>query len=98
MGDDLLKTPVIVVYDISDNRKRNALAKELLRYGIRTQKSCFEAEVDKKELKALRRIVKEYASKEGNNAVNLYILTPKAYKEAIRLGSVEYLEIDDFIL
>jgi CRISPR-associated protein Cas2 len=34
---------VLVVYDISDNKRRNKMVKILNRYGFRVQKSVFEA-------------------------------------------------------
>lgn len=34
---------VLVIYDIVDNKKRNRMVKCLERYGVRVQKSAFEA-------------------------------------------------------
>ena len=93
-----MKTPVLIIYDISLDKVRNRLAKELLRFGIRTQKSLFEAEVSEGELKELQRIVERYASLNKDDTVSLYLLTKQSYEKTIRLGATEYLEIDDFIL
>ncbi|AEE94627.1 CRISPR-associated protein, Cas2 [Acidianus hospitalis W1] len=38
---------IIVVYDISDNGKRNKLANELKKFGLyRIQRSAFEGDID----------------------------------------------------
>lgn len=44
---------VLVIYDISDNRKRNRIAKYLSRYGVRVQKSAFEAWLTQKQYERL---------------------------------------------
>lgn len=93
-----MKIPVLIIYDIGNDLMRNRLAKELLVYGIRTQKSLFEAEVTEGGLKKLKKIVSLYDSFEKKDTVSLYILEPDAYKKTIRMGDAEYLEIDDFII
>jgi CRISPR-associated protein Cas2 len=44
----------IIGYDISDDKRRGALASLLLDYGDRVQYSLFEADLEEKELKELR--------------------------------------------
>jgi len=81
---------VIVAYDISNDVKRNRLAKELLKFGIRTQKSFFEMDIDEKELKIVKKIAKKYS--EFDDYVTVYKV-----KEILRIGDVEYLEINDLV-
>jgi CRISPR-associated protein Cas2 len=81
---------VIVAYDIRNNRQRNHLAKELLKFGIRTQKSFFECDVNEKELKIIKKIVKKHSEPED-------FITVYKVKNAKRYGKVEYLEIDDLV-
>ncbi|WP_457561946.1 CRISPR-associated endonuclease Cas2 [Caminibacter pacificus] len=81
---------VVVTYDISNNKQRNKLAKELLVFGIRTQKSFFECEVTEKELKIIKKILKKYS--QSDDFVTIYNV-----KVIDRIGDVEYLEIDDLI-
>ena len=45
----------LAAYDISDDRRRTRVARLLLQYGQRLQKSVFEIEVDPDELPELRR-------------------------------------------
>ncbi len=81
---------IVVTYDISNNKQRNKLAKELLVFGIRTQKSFFECEVTEKELKVIKKILKRYS--QSDDFVTIYKI-----KVLERVGDVEYLEIDDLI-
>lgn len=46
---------VLVIYDIVDNKRRNAMVRVLEKYGIRVQKSAFEAYVTKKKYDMLAR-------------------------------------------
>ena len=39
---------VIIIYDITDNKRRNRMAKFLEGYGVRVQKSAFEARLTKR--------------------------------------------------
>jgi len=59
LGDDIL-LKVVIIYDISDDKSRYKLAKNLLRYGIRTQQSVFEADINKNELKEIEKIIDKY--------------------------------------
>jgi CRISPR-associated protein Cas2 len=81
---------VVIAYDISSNIKRNKLAKELLKFGIRTQKSFFECDVNEKELKIIYKILKRFS--QSDDFVTVYKV-----KEIERIGDVEYLEIDDLV-
>jgi CRISPR-associated protein Cas2 len=81
---------IVVTYDISNDKQRNKLAKELLVFGIRTQKSFFECEVTEKELKIIKKILKKYS--QSDDFVTIYQV-----KVIDRIGDVEYLEIDDLI-
>ena len=83
---------VIVAYDIRSDKKRAKLAKNLLQFGIRTQKSMFECEVNKKELNIIKKLAKKFSDDE--DFVTIYEIYEKDTK---RIGKVKYLEIDDFI-
>ncbi len=82
---------IVVAYDIKDDKNRNHLAKELLVFGIRTQKSLFECEVSEKELNVIKKILKKYS--ESDDFVTIYNIKG----EVLRIGDVEYLEIDDLV-
>lgn len=40
---------VLIIYDIVDNKQRNKMVKFLERYGVRVQKSAFEALLGRKK-------------------------------------------------
>ena len=83
---------VVIAYDIRSNKKRNKLAKNLLQFGIRTQKSLFECEINKKELNIIKKIAEKFSDDE--DFVSVYEIYEKDTK---RIGDIKYLEIDDLI-
>jgi CRISPR-associated protein Cas2 len=44
---------VLVIYDIVDNKRRNRMVKCLEAYGVRVQKSAFEAKLDTRQYKRM---------------------------------------------
>jgi CRISPR-associated protein Cas2 len=74
-----------VSYDIPDNRRRSNLAKVLLRYGKRVQKSVYELHVNDKEFPALIRQI-ERIIKEDKDSVRIYRLPVQAERSSIWLG------------
>jgi CRISPR-associated protein Cas2 len=48
---------IIVAYDIPDNRRRNRLARALEGFGVRVQKSIFEADMPDQRIEALYRAI-----------------------------------------
>ena len=58
------KVFVLIIYDITDNKKRLKLSKLLLGYGFRIQKSAFEAMIKKRKYKELLERLPAYTSSE----------------------------------
>lgn len=81
---------IVVVYDISEDKKRNRFAKELLFYGIRTQKSVFECKVTPKELEKIKKLAHKFTQKDDK--VGVY-----EFSSVERFGNAEFLDMDDFI-
>jgi CRISPR-associated protein Cas2 len=81
---------IIVAYDIKSDKKRSYLAKELLKFGIRTQFSLFECDVNEKEINIIKKLAKKHSDFE--DLVTIYKM-----KNVKRLGKIEYLEIDDLV-
>ena len=46
---------VLVIYDIVDNKRRNKMVASLEKYGLRVQKSAFEAYITKKQYEKMER-------------------------------------------
>jgi len=83
---------LIVAYDISKDKKRNKFAKELLKFGIRTQKSVFECDVEEKEVKIIKKLAKKFSS--DNDFVTIYKTNKSKIK---REGKIDNLEINHLI-
>jgi CRISPR-associated protein Cas2 len=81
----------VSVYDVSDDRERNRVAKVLEGFGVRVQKSAFECQLTRGSVATLERKLKELDLKAG--FVFLYRLQPNARRLAI--GAVPPNPLDD---
>jgi CRISPR-associated protein Cas2 len=50
---------MIVAYDITDGKRLNRVAKVMLDYGVRVQKSIFEVEVSQKVFRELKKRIED---------------------------------------
>lgn len=57
---------VLIIYDISDNKRRNKMAHYLESFGFRVQKSAFEAILNKKLYEKLLREITYYIDTDDN--------------------------------
>jgi CRISPR-associated protein Cas2 len=73
MGNSLY---IVVSYDIVDDRKRLRLAKELLNYGKRVQKSVFECRVDERKFLEMKGKIEKIINME-EDSVRYYSLCKK---------------------
>jgi CRISPR-associated protein Cas2 len=55
---------VVIIYDISDDRRRTKLGKYLLGFGLRIQNSAFECYINDKVYKRLMSGIKRYIKDE----------------------------------
>ena len=77
----------VVSYDISDDRKRTAVAKTLLDYGSRVQYSTFECILDEAMLEELIGRLSRIVSDE--DSVRIYVMCAKCEKVITILGHGE---------
>ena len=88
----------IICYDISNNKIRAKFSKILLKYGIRTQKSFFEAVISERDLNDIKNEIKRLINQE-TDVVYIFPVDKKLQKKILRAGrSIEYMEIDDFYI
>jgi CRISPR-associated protein Cas2 len=73
---------ITISYDIADNRRRQRLAKLLLNYGHRVQKSVFEVQVDDRQYLKLKKSIGEIIDWE-DDSVRYYFLCSRC------LGNIE---------
>ncbi|MCR5608718.1 MAG: CRISPR-associated endonuclease Cas2, partial [Lachnospiraceae bacterium] len=62
----------IVSYDISDNKVRNKIAKELKNYGVRVQYSVFECDINEKLYLELYKKMLNLVSDKDNESIRIY--------------------------
>lgn len=85
---------ILVIYDIMDDRKRLRLAKMLQGYGIRIQKSAFEAVLDRKKYKKLLQRLPAYAKEE--DSIRVYKIIGK--NQVTAFGKAAVSETEDVII
>ncbi len=83
----------IVSYDISDNKKRNKVAKILLDYGTRVQYSVFECNLDDDLLKKMTSRVSKVVSED--DSVRIYALCAKCKATVKIFGSGKLTEDEE---
>lgn len=57
---------IIVVYDISENKRRERLRKSLLRFGNPVQKSVFECDLTQRQIEKMERVIRAIIVVEDN--------------------------------
>lgn len=84
---------VLIIYDIVDNKRRNAMVKCLSQYAIRVQKSCFEGFLTSKQYD----VVCHQSSLiiESEDSLRIYLLQEHAH--VVSWGSGE-CKTDDVII
>ncbi|WP_445612496.1 CRISPR-associated endonuclease Cas2 [Geobacillus sp. YF-1] len=91
------KSYYLVCYDIEDTKKRNKLAKWLLNYGIRVQKSVFEAYLTAAEAMEMMEGARPWIG-EGDS-LRVYELTVESYENKQVIGTpLEHLPWNNLIV
>ena len=74
-SDKGLKFYVLVIYDISSNRRRTKLAKLMKSFGFRVQKSSFEARLEERKYVKLLSELRLYV--ENEDSIRVYKIRGK---------------------
>lgn len=85
---------VLIIYDITDNRRRRKLDKLLRSYGFRVQKSAFEAIIRKSTYKKLLSVIPDYATEE--DSIRVYKIIGKG--TVFTFGKKERIPDEDTII
>ncbi|MFR6047827.1 MAG: CRISPR-associated endonuclease Cas2 [Lachnospira eligens] len=88
------KCYVLIIYDIENDKRRAALAKYLQMYGIRVQKSAFEAMIKKNDYNSIIKGIKKYCK--DNDSIRIYKLN--ALSEVTVYGNDIRMQDDDVIV
>lgn len=83
---------VLVIYDIVENKRRNAMVHCLNKYGMRVQKSAFEAYVTKKKYDQLVNESKRLIDIE-TDSLRIYILADHTSVRSWGVGDVHEEEV-----
>lgn len=83
----------VIIYDITDNKRRLSVVKCLEKYGYRVQKSAFEAFLDQKLFEQLKMQIPKIIAKE--DAVKIYRL--KGVSETYVWGEQRDITEDEWI-
>jgi CRISPR-associated protein Cas2 len=85
---------VVVIYDITDNKRRNELSKYLKSFGFRVQKSAFECILDINNYKKLTQEIDKYVT--GGDLLRIYRLAGNTDVQV--WGNIQKTEIDEIII
>ena len=88
------KVFVLVIYDIIENKKRVKLAKKLLGYGFRIQKSAFEAKLTEKKYRQLLSELKSFENSE--DSIRVYRIIGQG--NVTVFGEQKDTELEDIIV
>jgi CRISPR-associated endoribonuclease cas2 len=89
-----LKYRVLIIYDITEDKPRIKLSKLLSSYGVRVQKSAFEASLNKKQYEKLIFELDRYVGRE--DSIRVYKLYEDS--EVITYGKADEAIFDDVII
>lgn len=85
-GREEIKYIILIIYDITDDKHRRNLVKILSSFGLRVQKSAFEARLNKRQYnKLLSKIEKFYRDSD-----NIRIYRLQEYEEVRVYGNEDY--------
>ena len=79
------KQKFLVVYDISENKKRSKVANMLLKFRIRVQLSCFELECSEDEILSLLSTIEKEIDK-TTDIIFIYPILKSVEDKVIEIG------------
>ena len=94
VAEDERRYIVLVIYDITENKRRAKMVKCLERYGVRVQKSAFEACLNKKQYEKLIFELDRYVGRE--DSIRVYKLYDDS--EVITYGKADEAIFEDVII
>lgn len=87
-------TMYLVCYDITSDKIRNKVAKELENFGKRVQYSVFECNITQKRFKELYTKLLELTEKMEDGNIRIYQLDQISEKKLITIGNTEFISDD----
>lgn len=90
-----MKKHYVISYDISDDRKRYRIDKELKNNGIRVQKSVFECKITDAEFLKLKVKLEKYIDR-NTDSIRYYFLCKGCVEAIESAGNTPNLEDEEF--
>ncbi len=87
---------VVVAYDVPDDRHRRKLAKLLLGFGARVQRSVYECELTEQEYERLLRRLERVRREE--DSIRVYRLPPSVARQTVIFGGPGLVSIPDLTI
>lgn len=81
---------IVVAYDIIDDRRRNRLARFMMGYLDRVQKSVFEGEIEEKRLQPMKEGIENIID-QAEDSVRVYDLCARCVPAVEIIGRGEYI-------
>jgi CRISPR-associated protein Cas2 len=88
------KYHIVVIYDISDNKKRNKVVRILKSYGFRVQKSCFETVIERKKYDKLLKRLEPFGT--PGDSIRVYKI--RGENAVTVFGDDNYRELEEVIV
>lgn len=85
---------ILVIYDIVENKRRNRMVAALEKYGIRVQKSAFEAYITKKQYEKMEKEITPLIDIE-EDSLRIYFL---AKHTSVRSWGIGDKHVEDIIV
>lgn len=85
---------LVVAYDVMEDRRRNRLARFLMGYLDRVQKSVFEGAIEDRRYQAMKTGIEEIVDRE-TDTVRIYHLCVRCISGVEIIGTGEYVEEPD---
>jgi CRISPR-associated protein Cas2 len=69
----IMKQFIVVAYDISDDRRRQQVAKTLTNFGVRCNFSVFECALTESQIKTMQKRLNKIADPQGDSILYYYL-------------------------
>ena len=92
------ETQLLVLYDISDDRKRQEIHRFLKDYGINSQKSLFEVQCDQASKKEIIRFLKLQEPTGDEESIRIYEICRRCLSKSKTLGNSPGLDFKPYQL
>lgn len=88
----------LITYDITDPKRLNDTRRFLKEFGLRTQKSVFECDIDEEAIRRIRRYCKEHLDL-ASDSVRIYRICTRCINRVIVSGQgIKVTQLDYMIV